>query len=422
MKKVFVMSVVCASVLAVTGCSDDTEYVQDPAQQELIDQLTAQNAQLESDKSALESDNAALQTKAESYISRFPEQCAEIGVAFDYVDPNAPAEAASVALVRAMSSQILDPTPGSCASCHGYEGEDNSGKVGAPAPHGAFGNAETSCDTCHATDEPDSHYGDAYLLAHTDYDPGGPSEPMDPTDPTFDQPTFGGSVVDGKTGASGPSYYGSGSYLNADYLAERINGKVYNAEWALADKEEGEEGVTTLTAACQLEGRESVLAMFPDDGQEYVLNQFGNQIGTKTVVTVSKYTDELTGEEHQVPNVAVFGYGLRKEGDSYFASMSINHNNTCYNAVMNGDVRLNYYEYEPMNSLKVGPNDDARNRGARILGTVDLEKTLLANAYWDFGNPVYGGSAGAIDPKAVDWTTVGSCSLVIKVDGIIPLG
>ncbi|SHG96330.1 coiled-coil domain-containing protein [Ferrimonas marina] len=432
MKKAFVMSLVCASVLAVTGCNSDSDSSGNADLEAELAKLQQENAQLADQNSALASDNTtltadnatlkasngALQAKAESYISSFPQQCAEIGQPFDYVDPNAPTESA----VAAANSGVIDPDPGSCASCHGYEGEDNGGKMGSEAPHGAFGNPDTSCDSCHATDGPDSHYGTAYLDAHTEQDgtdPGNPTDPVDPSDPTFEQPGFGGSVVDGKTGASGPSYYGAGSYLNADYLLARVNGMTEQYEWK---EVEGEGGATTLAQACQLANREHIETMFPDDGKAYELKQFKNQLGSKTIATVSKYTDDETGVDVEVPNVAIFGYGLKKEGDKYYASMSINHNNTCYNAVMNGDVRLNYYEYDPTQSLKVGMGDDARNRGARILGTVDLERTILGNAMWDFANPIYGGSAGEIVPDQVDWSLVGSCSLVVEVEGIIPLG
>ncbi|MEZ9370740.1 hypothetical protein AB4140_18225 [Shewanella sp. 10N.286.51.B2] len=397
MKNKFKLSVLCIAVLGMTACSDDDKDTSGLESQ--IKQLEQQNAELNSQNTELSSkneslaeDNANLTTKTEElqdkavgYISTFNQQCAEEGVMFDYIDPNAPAEEAPQ-----MSAFASAMAANECSSCHTYDNDDP-----VEIPHGNYG----SCSNCH-----DGHNETP------------PVDPGNPQDPTFPQPEPDDSLVDGKTGASGSFYYGSSSFLNADYLAQRLNGSIYNYEWVEAT-ESGENTAKTLKTACGLENREFIKDMYPNDGKEYKLNGFNNQMGSKLISTVSKFTDEETTEEVELPNVAIFGYGMKLEDNgNYYASMNIGKNNTCYNSVMHGDVRLAYYEYSPMLSSK--PD---RNMGARILGTIDYERTALKGFDWVTEVPGLGAGED-FTPSDVDWTNVGSCSLVIKVEGIIPLG
>ncbi|QLE86985.1 hypothetical protein FLM48_19060 [Shewanella sp. Scap07] len=390
MNNKYKLSVICLAVLALTGCNDD-DNTDTSGLESQIAELEASNAALNSandtltaENESLTADNSGLQAKAESYISNFSEQCAEAGVSFDYIDPNAPVSEENV--TTQFMAKAADETD--CMSCHTYEEP-------IKVPHTDYG---ASCAQCH--DNP-----------HVDVPP---VDPGNPTDPTFPQPDKPDSLVDGKTGASGSFYYSPASYLNADYLASRLNGSIHNYEWAASTDEEP--GVDTLAAACQLEGREHIKEMFPTDGKSYSLNAFSNQMGAKVIATVNKFIDDETNELVETPNVAIFGYGMKKEGDEYTVSMSIGKNNTCYNAVMNGDARLSYYEYDPMLSVK-----HERNQGARILGTLDYTKTSLKGFDWVTEVPGLGAGT-SFTPEQVDWTKVGACSLVFKVEGIIPLG
>ncbi|WP_282167013.1 hypothetical protein [Shewanella japonica] len=396
MKKTFKLSVLCIAMLGLTACSDDDTDTSGLENQ--IEQLEAQNAELNTKNTELTAandslveDNAnlvtkadELQTKAVGYISTFAHQCAEEGVNFDYIDPNAPAD--EEPLVAAFASAMASDD---CMSCHNYEGSDP-----ANVPHGDYG----TCSNCH--DSP--------------HEETPPVDPGDPQDPTFPQPEPDDTLVDGKTGASGSFYYGTGSFLNADYLAQRLNGSIYNYEWK--EVSDGS-GAKTLKTACGLQNREYMADMFPNDGKEYQLSAIKNQMGAKLVTTVNKFTDDETAEMVETPNVAIFGYGMKLEDNgNYYVSMSIGKNNTCYNAVTEGEARLAYYEYSPMLSAKF-----ERNMGARILGTIDYERTALKGFDWVTEVPGLGAGED-FTPSDVDWTKVGACSLVIKVDSIIPLG
>ncbi|MCL1092707.1 hypothetical protein [Shewanella kaireitica] len=390
MKNKFKLSLLCVSILALTGCNDDDNTdtsgleAQIAALETQNAELTSSNESLTESNNALQSDNTGLQAKAISYISNFSEQCAEAGVKFDYVDPNAPVSSANAT----PSYMIKAAEEADCLSCHTYEAP-------VKVPHADYG---ATCSQCH--DNPHNE--------ETPVDPG------NPTDPTFTQPEKTDTLVDGKTGASGSFYYTPASYLNADYLATRLSGSTHNFEWAEGTDEAP--GVDNLAAACQLEDRQHIKAMFPTDGKSYSLNGFSNQMGAKLISTVNKFTDEETNEIVETANIAIFGYGMKKEGDDYTVSMSIGKNNTCYNAIMNGEARMSYYEYDPMLSVK-----HERNQGARILGTIDYTKTALKSFDWVTEVPGLG-AGSSFTPDQVDWTKVGACSLVFKVDSIIPLG
>ncbi|WP_144210895.1 hypothetical protein [Shewanella donghaensis] len=396
MKNKFKLSVLCIAVLGLTACSDDDTDTSGLETQ--IKQLEEQNAELNTTNETLSStneslvaDNASLvtqtdklQEKAVSYISTFSAQCAEEGAIFDYIDPNAPAEETPQVATFASAMASED-----CMSCHNYEGSDP-----ANVPHGDYG----VCSNCH----------------ESPHDETPPVDPGNPQEPTFPQPEGDDSKVDGKTGASGAFYYNAGSFLNADYLAQRLNGSIYNYEWK--EVSDGS-GAKTLKTACGLQNREYMADMFPADGKEYQLSAISNQMGAKLVSTVNKFTDDETAEEVETPNIAIFGYGMKLEDDgNYYVSMSIGKNNTCYNVINDGEARLSYYEYSPMLSAKF-----ERNMGARILGTVDFTRTALKKSDWVTEVPGLG-AGETFTPSDVDWTAVGACSLVIKVDGIIPLG
>ncbi|GIU04719.1 hypothetical protein TUM4261_05460 [Shewanella sp. c952] len=388
MKNKFKLSLLCVSILALTGCNDDDNTDTSGLEAQIAtletqnSELTSSNKTLTENNDALTADNTGLQAKAVSYISNFSQQCAEAGVKFDYVDPNAPIVAASAT----PSYMVKAAEEADCLSCHTYEAP-------VEVPHADYG---ATCSQCH--DNP--HLEEAPIEGK-------------PTDPTFTQPNPSPTLVDGKTGASGSFYYTPASYLNADYLASRLSGSVHNFEWAEATDEAP--GVDNLAAACQLEDREHIKAMFPTDGKSYSLNGFSNQMGAKLISTVNKFTDEETNEIVETANIAIFGYGMKKEGDDYTVSMSIGKNNTCYNAVMNGEARMSYYEYDPMLSVK-----HERNQGARILATLDYTKTALKQG-WSTVLPGFGAGEN-FTPAQVNWEDVGSCSLVFKVDSIIPLG
>ncbi|TKB54313.1 hypothetical protein [Ferrimonas aestuarii] len=394
MKKKFALSLVCASMVALTGCSDDetTVYQDTPETLAKVESLEKQNGELDAKNDELTEQNTVLLAEIEELKENgnvkpynFVTQCATVDINFDYVDPNAE-ESASVVTLAAEEQD--------CLSCHSYDAD--GGPAGVVVPHGDMG----SCDTCHE--------------GHSDG--GGEPLPEDPTDPTYEQPTFAGGV-DGKTGASGYSYYGSGSYLSADWLVAQINKKVHNYRWKEAA--DGETSVTELAAACGLDNREHMVDMFPSDGKAYVIEEKSNNNGASMVSTVNKFVDE--GVNVETPNIAVFGYGLKKQGDDYYVTMSIGKNNSCYNMIMNGEARLQYYEYDPTQFEKTGLETPSRNRGARIIATTDYVGTALKQADWV--TPVPGLDAGQdFNPVDVDWSQVGSCSLSLKVESIIPLG
>jgi hypothetical protein len=172
------------------------------------------------------------------------------------------------------------------------------------------------------------------------------------------------------TGASGDYYYGRSSYLDAAFLASRVNGirKIYHWE----STEEPEEGVESLAAACALPERPAALALFPDDGERYRLRAASNQQSARLVSTVNRYRDLETGEWVHKPNIATFGYGMREEDGRYFVTLNIGRNNSCHNAISSGDMRFSYYEYDSGQ-----PDKALRNRGARIIGRVDYTRTAL---------------------------------------------
>lgn len=391
MKKVLMMSAVCAAVLAVTGCNEDTEYKADPAQQEQIDKLMVENEALAKSNASLEADNAKLTEQTSSFISNFNEQCASIGVEFDYVAPEDDYRGSSISSFAAAAEEQ------SCNDCHSV-GND----LGAPVPH----NEDVACDSCH--DDP-----------HVE---SGPIE-GNPTDPTFEQPAFAPGAVDGETGASGPTYYTSGSYLNADFLVEQGNKSVTRYEWSTPGEDDA--SFTTLAQACQAVGREHVSDMFPNDGNAYALTSKSNSLAAKSVATVSMYDDQFNKIDTPYANVAVFGFAIKKEADGsgYFTDMFINKNNTCHNAIMNGEARLEWYEYDPTQSVKVDLTQPARNRGARIIVETDYERTQLKDFYWS-GDIVGGDSGVAVTPEnyQANFDQIGSCKLYFKVKSIIPLG
>ncbi|QIZ78112.1 hypothetical protein [Ferrimonas lipolytica] len=402
-KKAFVLSAVCASVLAVTGCSEDKEYVQDPALQQEVDLLTAEVEALEKANKTLAADNAVLEEQTSTFVSNFSEQCASIGINFDYVQPgDGDFRGASVAAFSTVSAEVA------CSDCH-YADND----LGAPTNHGAGDN----CESCHSN-------------------PHVEQEPIEgnPTDPTFPQPEFGSGVVDAETGASGPDYYTNGSYLNADYLVAQGDKSVTRYEWIEAG-DDTETPLTSLAQACSTEDRQHVEEMFPNDGKAYELTSKSNSLAAKTVSTVSLYDADFQLIDAPQANVATFGYAIEKDasatelGEMYSTSMTINLNNTCHNAFMNGDARLEWYEYDPTQSVKTDLTQPARNRGARILVETDYAKSSMMRAEGWTLTPVFGAQVGetlsAEEFKAAYESNAGTvtwCDLHFKVKSIIPLG
>ncbi|WP_028111801.1 bZIP transcription factor [Ferrimonas kyonanensis] len=396
-KKQLALSLVCASMVMLTGCNDDeTVYETSPEMWDKLEQLETENEALEQQNEQLAEQNTALVAEVNYWKHNgstvaphdFTSQCAAIGIEFDYVDPNTP-EAARVMAVSAVAGGD------DCLSCHTYDG---SGDTGVTPPHGDYGD----CAGCH-----EGHDGGT--------DPGGPSG--EPTDPTYTQPSFAAGAVDGKTGASGASYYGSGSYLNAQWLQAQLDAQVHNYRWSEAA--DGDTGVSTLAAACALDNRQHMTQMFPEDGKAYVIESKENAIGAKLVATVNKFDDN--GTQVETPNIATFGFGLKEIEGEYYTSMFIGKNNTCYNAIMNGEARLSYYEYDPTQFAKTGLEEESRNRGARIIVSTDYTRTGLFAPDW--ATPVPGLGAGeTFKPEDVDWNAVGACNLTFKVESIIPLG
>jgi len=399
MKKKLLITLMCSSLVVMTGCSEDTVY---ETSQEVLDQLAqletanselgAQNSLLTDEKAKLAQEKAALELEVGDLKDGmlapydFSTQCADIDVAFDYLDPNAKETAP---LPKANVGVAGDD----CLSCHTYDGSGNAGII---PPHNDYGDC-TGCHAPHATTPGD-------LTGN-------------PTDPTYAQPVFRPGAIDGKTGASGLSYYGSGSYLNAEWLEAAVNTKIHNYRWTEAAEEES--GVTTLAQACVVEKREHMKDMFPNDGKAYVVETSGNYLGGKLVATVNKYIEN--GVAVETPNVATFGWGMKNINGEYFSSVFIGKNNTCYNAIMNGGARLSYYQYDETQFTKTGFDEDSRNRGARLIVTTDYTRTGLFAADW--ATPVPGVGIGEpFAPADVDWSQVGACNITFKVEKIIPLG
>ena len=72
---------------------------------------------------------------------------------------------------------------------------------------------------------------------------------------------------------------------------------------------------------------------------------------------LSNPANDKTVEILATPNVTIFDYGIKLEDEgNYYVSMSIGKNNTCYNAVTEGETRLAYFEYSPMFSAKFERN------------------------------------------------------------------
>ncbi|WOT05398.1 hypothetical protein [Shewanella youngdeokensis] len=380
--KPFMLSAICVAVLGLTACGEDTNYVIDPAQQELIDEQQKEIDELKKNQGA-------------GNVDTFQEQCATIGVEFEYEQ-----EGGGDFIAAATTTETAD-----CVSCHAA---DNT--VGAPTNHGMGDN----CANCH--DNP--HVDDAPIEG-------------DPTEPTFPQPEWTGTTVaiDGKTGASGPTYYTAGSYLNADYLVAQ--GKVSVVRYNWTAPEEDSVSYDSLAAACEAPERQNVKALFPgEENQSYSLVKSSNSIAAKTVSTVSLWDQEFNRIETPYPNVATFGFAIKKDEEAtelserYSTDMTINLNNTCHNAIMNGDARAEWYEYDPTQSVKTSLETAARNRGARILLTTNYEKSVLLDATF---SPIVTGEAGMTGDEfrqaykdnvdAAKW-----CQVHFKVENIIPLG
>ncbi|MCL1097402.1 hypothetical protein [Shewanella gelidii] len=393
-KKVTLAMMIASSVF-VSGCNDDeVEYKTPPEDLAKITQLSDEVSELQATNHNLRVQNTALVAQVEKLsvpkfeAYDFVTQCAAAGITFSYKDPNAPE------LVKAQPAKAADRST-NCSDCHSYDGDD----TGVTIPHGDQGDC-ANCHDAHSVVDPDAPTGDA-------------------TDPTFTQPEFGSGAIDGFTGASGGAYYKSGSYLNAEWLKKQLNTQVKNYRWREAGEEET--GVSTIAAACVVEGREHMLNMFPTDGKSYVVDIKENAIGAKLVSTVNKVSGTGSSMGSTTPNIATFGFGLKEVDGDYYANMFIGKNNTCYNIIMNGEARLSYYEYDPTQFQKTGLDTSSRNRGARILTTTDYAKTGLYG--FDWYTPVEGlGIGEAFTPEDVDWSKVGACNITLKVENIIPLG
>uniref|UniRef100_E6XHA3 Putative diheme cytochrome c n=1 Tax=Shewanella putrefaciens (strain 200) TaxID=399804 RepID=E6XHA3_SHEP2 len=395
MKKKFTLSLLCASMVVLTGCKDEevifktSPEVENQLQQYKVqnDALTRANTQLLAINTQLTSTNNTLKTEIEDLKNNpivkpydFASQCKMEGIEFDYVNPNSPTTSTQSLSIN------MTATTEDCTSCHNAQIN--------PGPHPEFGN----CANCH-----DGHNGNGTLPPS-----GGP------TDPTFNQPEFAAGAIDGKTGASGASFYTPGSYLNAEWLKKQLDAQFNIYRW----KEVTTGGVTKLASACGLDNRQHMMDMFPNDGKAYEIEHKYNAIGAKLVATVNKFEEE--GVKVQTPNIATFGYGLKEIDGSYFVTMNIMKTNTCYNAIMNGEARLSYYEYDPAALEKTGLEVPSRNRGARIITKTDYKQTSLIDLN---RQPLPGfGTGEEFTPTDVNWDSVGSCSLYLKVENIIPLG
>jgi hypothetical protein len=398
MKNRLLMMLVCSPLVLMTGCGEDTV---NETSQEVLDELallktdnselSVKNSKLADEKVKLAEDKAALLLEVGDLKDGmlapydFTTQCASIDVDFDYLNPNAKE------VVQVAKSNV-GLTGESCLSCHTYDG---SGYAGVIPPHTDYGD----CAGCHAphTTTPGDLVGS-------------------PTDPTHEQPVFKPGAIDGKTGASGLSYYSTGSYLNAEWLVAAVSSKIQNYRWAEAAEDVG---VTTLAQACVVENREHMKNMFPNDGKAYMVESAGNYAGAKLIATVNKYVEN--GVMVETPNVATFGWGVKNIDGEYFSSVFIGKNNTCFNAIMNGNARLSFYEYDETQFTKTGFEEDSRNRGARLIVTTDYTRTgLFAD---DWATPVPGAGIGeAFAPEDIDWNQVGACNITFKVEKIIPLG
>ncbi|WP_394129477.1 hypothetical protein [Shewanella maritima] len=408
MNNKFKISLICAAVIALTGCNDDDTDTSGLEQQ--IKTLETQNAQLESDKAALQettdqaladneslvSDNAALQAKATSYISTFQEQCAEEGVNFEYENPNPDNPFVNNAQVP--MPQMTSTSIGTYAA--------------TPLPEDHEGRDNSTCTSCHSAQAPDVHYGENCTSCHTfeapepgpDPDPGAPDTPTHPADGNWDA----------LTGASAGTFYynkDGASFVNAAFLNTRFGKMNSFYEWKASDS-----GVKTVKSACGLPNREHITTKFPDDGNAYVLSEYKNFKGAATFVTQR----EENGQS--IASAATFGPSMHLGDDGeYYVTLLITKNNTCKNLVDNNAGEIHYYEFDTRSSVKLGsPDMGPRNAGARIQVTTDYNATELRS--YDWATPVYGGNGQAFDPAIVDWTAVGACSLSLKVETIYPLG
>lgn len=338
-------------------------------------------ALLQAENQALRQDNAALHSRAALTVDSLAEQCITAGLLYT----PAPSEEPVAVPDHAVS------TSGECLDCHESHGKP-------------------VCQDCHDEQAQDPGH------SQTGHTVGSDELPMPVVLASYAQPVENKGVgdIDGSTGASGDFYYGDASYLDANYLASRINGTVDVYQWKPAGDDY--EGVSTLAAACKLAQRDKVEELFPDDGKNYKLKRTGNQMGAKLVSTVNTWYDESSAEYLTTPNIATFGYGMIEDGGTFYMTLDIGRNNTCRNAIHSGDMRFSYYEYRPDKA-----NKKLRNRGARIIGRVDYERTALKGPDWKTAIPGFG-SDKAFDPKGVDWNSVGLCALVVEVKGIIPLG
>ncbi|GLP97353.1 hypothetical protein [Paraferrimonas sedimenticola] len=368
-KKLLVTALAASITLGLAGCSDDTDT--SGLEQQIAD-LTAQNDELTQE-------TVALAAKAESYISTFQQQCDNIGIKFDYVDPNASAPAQFAAYGALASSETVHMGIDACLSCH-------QGKIEADPKHQVRNwKDDKDCQSCHpaqVTNKAESPWGDI---------------------------TF----------ASGANYfYGTASYSDPQFLSQRMNGKT--KIWVELENMDPNyldyypEAATTLEEACNSPSRENIHTMFPDNGKEHRV--YGNSLGVKTIATVREEKD-AEGNIVQRPNIAVFGFGLDIDKDTgkQTSGMTISNNNTCQAAVMQGEAVLEYYEYDSLEQVKF-----ERNKGARILVKTDLVGTSLRNAFFQ---PLEGmDDQTAIDPATVNWDDVAWCSLKFDVDQIVPLG
>jgi len=388
MRNKFALSVICASMVMLTGCEEEqVVFKTDPAILGQLKELNAQNSSLTVANQQLTKRNAELtatiedlQNKPQTKPTNFVEQCKTAGISFEYVDPNLPFTSSAPAQQFAATQE--------CSTCH--TATQN------PPPHADFGNC-ANCHNGHSDDTPPPSGG--------------------PTDPSFEQPEFGvgGGSIDGKTGASGKTYYTPGSYLNAQYLKQQLDAQYHIYRWKAVETG----GVTTIENACNLANRQHMVDMFPNDGKAYEIEYKKNALGAKLIATVNNF--DLDGKSAQSPNIATFGYGLQQIDGDYFVSMSIGKSNTCYNVIMNGEARLSYYEYDPAELEKTGLQTASRNRGARIIVKTDYVKTGLQGLDWQTAIPGLGQGEN-FAPTDVDWSQVGACKLMLKVENIIPLG
>lgn len=388
MNKKFALSLVCASMVILTGCEDEEIIFKTPPEvQNQLQQYKTQNEALTNANTQLTNANMSLKAEIEELKNNpiikpydFASQCKTVGIDFDYVNPNSPDDKTDHAPVKRVAATT------DCTSCHNAQSSN-------PGPHPQYGNCAQCHTNPHDTTPPPS---------------GGPN------DPTFDQPSFMAGAVDGKTGASGSTFYTPGSYLNAEWLKKQLDAQFNIYRWIPVEAG----GVTQLAAACQLAKREHMVDMYPNDGKAYEIEHKYNALGAKLVATVNKFEEQ--GVQVQTPNIATFGYGLKEIDGAYFVTMNIMKNNTCYNAIMNGEARLSYYEYDPAAFEKTGLELPSRNRGARIITKTDYKQTSLSDPN---RQPIPGFSAGEdFKPADVNWDNVGSCSLTLKVESIIPLG